>query len=230
VFSAAISVMSASAFAAADWSINLVSGSTTGSAPVITDIDGYADTNGSGNLRLYENPPSWSGGYGLYSDPDANHGLDNIGNNESLLFSFGTSVSLSSVTIGYISGDSDISVLAYTGGTIPPSSLTSNSYSNLTLANSGWTLIGNYSNLGLNTPRAINAGQVSSSYWLIAAYNQTFGGTWTQDNDYVKVLAVAGNTTTPPPPGQVSEPAALFIFGTALLGVVGLRRRRESVN
>jgi hypothetical protein len=215
--------------AATAWTRNLDTGTTTGTAPSVA-IGGYADNNGSGNL-VYVAPTEYAGnGYGLCSSSDVgctvpNHALDNFGNKESLLLSFGSAVNLASVTIGYANTDSDISVLAYTGAGNPAANgnLTGHSYSQL--AANGWTVIGNYADLTVGAAQALGT-TVSSSYWLVAAYNSTFGTCTgcTNSNDYVKLYEVAGNTT--PSTSRVPEPSALLLAGSALFGVIGLRRRR----
>ena len=95
----------------------------------------------------------YSGGLGVTSAGETltspQHAIDNNGAIESVLFSFSDGVAgsttadkvnLSSVSLGYASGDSDFSVYAYTGaGVGDPLGKT---YTNLT--SSGWTLIGHY--------------------------------------------------------------------------------------
>jgi hypothetical protein len=43
------------------------------------------------------------------------------------------------------------------------------------------------------------------------------------------VLSITGNSTTTPPPPPVPLPAAVWLFGSGLLGLVGVSRRRKSV-
>jgi hypothetical protein len=54
----------------------------------------------------------YSGGLGMASDGSTapNHAIDNVGNTELVLLSFSQSVVLTSVGIGYKSGDADIAI------------------------------------------------------------------------------------------------------------------------
>ncbi|MBU3910109.1 MAG: PEP-CTERM sorting domain-containing protein [Gammaproteobacteria bacterium] len=238
-----MALASMSAHAAVDWTWTL-NGTPTGSnLPGTASAMGYSAssnttalvaTSGSGlpDMTWYS-----GSGFGICSptpgDPTCNspnHAVDNKDAKESIVLSFGSKVTLSWLDIGWNGGyDSDLSVLAYTGTGTPVSS--SSTYSTL-LAN-GWSLVGQYANVpvstSLTTP-SLNLGTtLSSSYWMIAAYNSTFGGACTggacgDSNDYVKIFAVAGNTASNG--GKVPEPAALLLFGTAIAGIIGLRRRR----
>lgn len=226
-----------SAHAAVDWTWTLNDSPVGSNLPGTSSVTGYSapsnsaalvSTGGSGLPDL-----TWySGGYGICSskpgDSDCgspNHALDNNAAYESVLLSFGKAVTLSWLDIGWSYNDSDLSVLAYTGTGTPV--LEGARYDGL-LGN-GWTLIGQYSNVPVKTAttHSLSFGTaVSSSYWLIGAYNSVFLDKGWSKSDYVKLLAVAGNTS---PPGKVSEPAVMMLLATGLLGIWGLRRRRNGV-
>ena len=104
--------------------------------------------------------------------------MDNASNYDSIEFKFDSATNLSKVAIGYPSAtssyDSDISVLAWTGAGSP--TLLNNKYGSL--VGDGWSVIGNYSNVAKLTNQTINLSTgVSSSYWIVAAYNSVFGST-----------------------------------------------------
>jgi hypothetical protein len=229
-----LAMVSLGAQAAAEWTWTLNSAPAGTDLPGSASVMGYSAPNNSTNLVATSGAGlpdmTWyTGGYGICSptpgDPTCsspNHAMDNSVAYESILLGFGKQVTLTSMSIGWYSTDSDMSVLAYTGSGTP--TLTSSSYGNL-LAN-GWSLVGQYSDVVSTAQLNTSA---SSSYWLIAAYNSTFQNKgWSEGNDYVKLLSVAGNTNNPP--GRVAEPAALLLMGTALFGVAGLRRRRQNGN
>lgn len=239
--------------AAVDWTWTL-NGSPTGSnLPGTTGVVGYSAPDNTTALTATNTPGlpdlTWYAGlgYGICSPspsdpancPSPDHAMDNNAGKESILLNFQQKVTLSWLDIGWSYSDSDMSVLAYTGTGTPVSA--SSTYGGL-LAN-GWTLVGQYSNAPVSTSTttpSVNLGtSVSSSYWLIAAYNSVFGGTCkdaatgaacTNGDDYMKLYAVAGNTATPPPPGKVSEPTALLLLGAGLMGMWGLRRREKGAS
>lgn len=167
--------------------------------------------------------------FGSYCDLnetiDPEHSIDNNQRYDMALLSFGAAVKLTQVKLGWVSGDSDITVMAYTGGTDNPTltnKLTGKKYNEL--VGEGWTAVGNYSNVGTASPVAVNAGDIVSSYWLIGAYNPLAGGVsggsspWSVRDDNVKLASVTGE-----PGNKVPEPGSLALFGLALLGMLTLR-------
>lgn len=167
-----------------------------------------------------------------------NHSLDNENRNDSILFDFGAgkSMKLTSLTVGWWSGDSDIFVLAYTGTGVPDFTSTDVAYSSL--LTSGWKVVqasgsANYSNAAnggvaassnASTFKAlttINDLNISARFWLIGAVNTAIDSRGVDGSlDYVKIAALGGTYT------KVAEPGTLALTLGALVSGVWLRRRK----
>jgi len=194
------------------------------------------------------------------TSPSGPHAIDNGYGIEALMINFTTGpVNLTGLTLGWngtdtpatsdnngsVSGggtavnynDSDLSVFVWTGAGIPP--LTTLTPTTLALTSSGWTLVGNYADVGSgsNTESPLGT-SLYSSYWLVSAYSSAYGstnksgiGSLDQGNDAFKLLSVAGNTcagvvTNGTCGSKVPEPGSLALMGIAMAGFVATRRRK----
>jgi hypothetical protein len=222
---------------------NATPGSTTATVNVTaySTTDNSPNNNGLGRAQVNQ----WDGGFGVKNAEDANeasepnHALDNSGNTDILSLNFGTtSVALTSINLGYIYNNSsgnpnaDLSILAWMGAGAPPigDKTIGTSGTGILAPGSGWVLVGNYANF-TNGNNTFNSSGISSSWWLISAYNSNYGTNaqsadsnttgFTSASDYVKIFAVSGKTTT-----NVPEPGSLALIGAALMGIVVARKRQ----
>lgn len=208
-----------------------------------TIVHGSAwSSTGAGTTLQTAGIRKYGGGFGVSNQIEGfnvgadEHTMDNAtpGGTDLIALDFGSSkVALSAATVGYIGSgkDSDISVLAWTGANAPSSlsiALAGKALGSgaTGLLGSGWTVVGNYANLALNTAKTINAGNISSSWWLISAYNSTWGTGTNLDgaNDYIKILSIAGNVTQ-----NLPEPSSLALAGVAVFGLLALRRKSKKL-
>ena len=162
-----------------------------------------------------------------------------------MLFDFGdgNSVALNDIQIGWVSGDADIDLLAFTGGglndpTLGGKLLTSSSEE---LQANGWSYVGGYDLSPTDGP--VNADPdgagplqpFASRYWIIAAHTGAFGNNCINDhdgcpnrNDKFKIDKVSG-TLIPPPGGGpgIPVPAPIALLGLGLMGLAyGTRRKK----
>jgi len=155
---------------------------------------------------------------------------------EAVLLDFGgTDIRLSQIGIGYVSGDADMSIYAWTGAASAPT------MSSQTLKNStsgagvldGWTLVGSKDVDALTNDLWDTGSNLYSSYFLVTTYFGATTGSGSSKldmgNDKFKINTFTAlcNGSCSPPPSQTSvpEPASLALASLALAGVFGVRRK-----
>ncbi|MDD2743313.1 MAG: PEP-CTERM sorting domain-containing protein [Rhodocyclaceae bacterium] len=241
VCAASLLSLSFGASAATTWAVSDFLDGANATTALAKNVSGWS-TTGTNNTFATACLHEYSSGWGVINSRENNgscdagtgaHAADNGMGVDLFFIEFDSAVNLTNVKIGWngtdnYSKDSDISVLAYTGtsSTAPISGL---KISNLTNSTNGWTSIGNYANVGaMNGNSAQVSTDISSSWWLISAYNSNYGGNTITDGrniitDYFKLLSVAGTVTTTS--NETPEPSSLALAALGLLSIAGFRRR-----
>lgn len=164
------------------------------------------------------------------------HAVDNYLGTDAFLINFGSSsFALDMLSIGWRSGDSDVSILRYTGTDAPV--LANRTVADLKNA-AGWEWVGDFANLSTTSDLSFNnSGTIkTASWWLVSAYNSSYSGIapangLSNGDDYFKVDGFGGSivkpVTPPPTPGNaVPEPGSFALIGIALAGLAAVRRRK----
>ncbi|ABG39865.1 hypothetical protein Patl_1339 [Paraglaciecola sp. T6c] len=189
-------------------------------------VTAWADTNEISGPDTVENATAANNGYGLlnYNRNSDGHTVDNSGDTDMLLFSFDDLVSITGINIGYYSNDSDISIAAFDD--LP------------TLQGQSWESVAStasfsasFANIG-NGWSSLDTESTEAQYWIVGAYNSSFGGAsgagagWSDNLKIAGLSTVAGIGPDPKPPTDVAEPSSLAVL--ASFGLFAVWRRRKT--
>lgn len=172
-----------------------------------------AARNSSGLLNYNQN----------YNQGNDEHFVDNRSDTDMLLFTFDELVTITDINIGYYENDTDISIAAF--NSVP------------TLNEQTWAQVAgdafytaSFSNIGggvssLSSPTAHQGVVNEAKYWLIGAYNSSFGHVNSSLDDFIKIAGIT-TKTTPTTDNVVAEPGTLAFF--ASFGAFMMWRRRKN--
>ena len=186
-------------------------------------VTAWADTDGSDVETATAAHNAWGLlNYNQYSGDG--HYVDNGRDTDMLLLSFDSSVSLSSIQLGYFRNDSDISIAAFSSAPVLAGNTWSEVASNAFFSTS-------YANIGTSVfamNNLIGGAVVEAQYWLIGAYNSVFGGLSDSNMDKLKIAALTTSpkTPSPKPPIDVAEPSTFAMFASFGLFVLWRRKNR----
>lgn len=212
-------------------------------------ITGWSGTS-SANFAKAAVTPQSGNGYGVGNVAEGgksangwtgDHSVDNggVGGTDALLLRFTSGAeALTQVTVGWTGSDGDFSILRWVGAAAPTEAQLMTNLQ--TDAMTGWELVSTVGGSGgVNTPdwvvSGFNKSNLTSSYWLLSAYDAGYGtstsgtkiGTVTTGVDQLKFLAV-GTTSPLVPPQSVPEPVSLALVGVALVGAAAARRTSKA--
>ncbi|MGD2117584.1 MAG: hypothetical protein PVG66_04435 [Chromatiales bacterium] len=173
-------------------------------------------------------------GLGVYSDSSGSpeHAIDNeSGEFEMVLLDFGAGnlMTLNQVQLGWYSGDSDMSIAAYTannGGANTNVNIIGSTWESLVAGTGDWDYVHTAVNPGTSVVNFNNDANpdnnIASRYWLVGMYNTSLdGGSYAGYPDYGKLKMVGGKYGTPPPPPPpgvpVPAPALLMLGGIGFI-------------
>lgn len=210
-------------------------GTTTAGSQALT-VQAWANDGTGSTYRAAAVNDQGASGFGVWNATEGigaaapAHSMDNETPGIDLLrLDFSVSQALTSVTLGWTGVDGDFQVLRW-GGAGPAASISGRTATQL--LSDGWVLMG--TGVGSNTvfnglstgdtdqTFTFNSGNLTSTSWLISAYNSSFSTAGaTTGLDQIKI----GGITTFVPGGSVSAPGTLALAGLGLLGAGLLRRR-----
>jgi hypothetical protein len=231
-----------------DFSDTTTPGACTGTYAVMGNTIGCTEQPSGSTVNLNVNAFSTTGtgsvyqtaavnqqgaglGFGIYNQIETtaavspDHAMDNNGTGIDMLLLNFTGIGaqmLKSVTIGWSGADGDFQVLRW-GGAGAATAVAGRTAAQL--LTDGWVLTSTVDGVGgISTPDVtygVNAGNATSSSWLITAFNSSFGAGGSSGIDAIKVLGITTGIA-------VSSPGTLALAGLAMIGLVSARRRRAA--